>query len=245
MSTFFNRLPTTTFEPSRRFGSFGYLSIRGQSFEGSRLHQLKRLPKLHSLELYNVQVGEPGLRAVGRHASARLRSLFLQAMPLKDDYLRHLAALSNLRELGILQTSITGVGLASLANLPLERLELNHGQITEAGVVDGVAKLQGLRQLGLGGNSRIGPRALEALAALKNLEFLDLSTISAGRHGYFPGPTVDASAMELLLRELPALQEIDLRNNRSVTSKVETVLARYGMVESGRWTSLGHPPGAE
>jgi Leucine-rich repeat (LRR) protein len=128
---------------------------------------------------------------------------------VSDHDLRHLCALSNLRELSIIEGKVTDAGLAHVTGLPnlrevrlsnlpitdeslvhlgrltwLEKLELEGARITDAGLVH-LHNLPNLRILELEG-AAITDAGLEHLARLAKLQWLDVALTNITDEGLSP-----------------------------------------------------------
>jgi hypothetical protein len=97
-------------------------------------------------------------------------------MSEKEDYLKLVAGLKNLRSLDLYYWGNTGTGLKELAGLKcLQSLNLYQARVTNDGLKE-LAGLTTLRSLNLG-RTRISDPALQGLAALKELRNLNLSGV--------------------------------------------------------------------
>ena len=95
----------------------------------------------------------------------------LRGRELKDDGLRHVAALKNVVVLNLRDTQITSAGLLHLKNLTaLRRLHLERTKIDDGGIGN-LADLGNLEYLNLYG-TKITDKALDKLSGLKNLKQL-------------------------------------------------------------------------
>lgn len=146
-----------------------------QKFTGAGIKQLAALPKLEALD-----VGfSPGLG---------------------DDAVKEIVTLKGLKRLKVLTTKVGDAGLRELAAGLPQLQELDICQIrewTDAGIVEGVAKMKNLRKLSIG-NTNIGDRGFEALATLPKLE--ELAMI---------GTQITDKGM-LAIGRFPALRKLDI-----------------------------------
>jgi len=95
---------------------------------------------------------------------------FLTNINIQDKGMEHLAGLTNLRELRLAQTRITGTSLAPFANL--ESLDVSYSRFNDEGM-KALAGLKSLKRLALK-DTLVTDAGLEWIAGLSDLEELDL-----------------------------------------------------------------------
>ena len=135
------------------------LVMGGNKMGGNRLAQLRSLPALVHLDLSGEQRTDSNLWGI------RLNDLDLD----------HIAALPRLRVLNLGGRKITDLGVAKLKTLvALQSLDLSETQVTGTGLKT-VALLPKLERLRLWKAGKIDDTALQPLASIKHLSFLDLA----------------------------------------------------------------------
>jgi len=147
----------------------------------SGISQLARLPELHSLGLYGLEIDDKLLEALA--ASPKLAVLNLgSTRGWTDSGLAHVAKIRNLRSLTLDRAEITDAGLAALASSrTLETLSLQQmPNVTDEGLKH-VAALANLRTLGLN-FTRINT-GLSYLAASRTLQQLSLMNTAVDDRG--------------------------------------------------------------
>jgi len=172
------------------------LDISSTQTSGIGLAALQKLPFFMHLAVAATHVDAPGLTAIGK--LTKLRSLSLvKCGKVSDESLSALANLTNLQEIWIGQTEVTGVGLTKLGKLPLSSihagqskfndqgmaqlakclklrsLALDSTQVTDAGLIH-LKNLKSLRVISLAGN-KINGSGLSHLGSLSKLEMLQLA----------------------------------------------------------------------
>lgn len=177
---------------------------RNDTLTDDWLSRLANLPDLVTLDLANMNVTGPGLKAVG--TLTNLERLNLTLTPVTDPFLENLRDLTKLRVLSLASAKCTGegfrflgklkqlenanfhftpvndAGLAGIATVTsLERLEIVHCHFTDAGAPE-LAKLVNLQRLQIGSREATGA-AIAPLTALTKLRELDLHDGQASPEG--------------------------------------------------------------
>jgi hypothetical protein len=131
-------------------------------------------PKLQRLFLKKGQATDEALAGANRLPDLRVLMIW-DATSLTDSGIRHLAELKELRNIHCGNGQIGDESLAVFGKLPrLERLSLQHNRFTDLGLRH-LAELKELKSLWIGMNTTpFTDAAVESLAALSNLEELDL-----------------------------------------------------------------------
>lgn len=160
------------------------VSLQSTTVTDRELVLLARLPHMTELTLRDTEVSEIGLAYVGQAGS--LEKLDLSHTLISDAGLAKLAGLKKLRTLWLASTLVEGPGLAAVPSLrelrldnspvkslaamaDLEILSLRYTDVTKVGA--GFLKLRDLDLKGVD----IGDEALKTVAAMGQLERLDLS----------------------------------------------------------------------
>jgi hypothetical protein len=137
------------------------------------LAYLKNLTRLQTLWLrYSSSIAGPGLS----HLSGlpRLTRLFVKSDKLTDDGLAYLEGLPRLVDLHLDSPNITDNGLVHLEGLVrLEGVFLSGPHITEEGLAH-LATMKTLKNLGIENAGKFSDSALDQLAGLVNLRFLQI-----------------------------------------------------------------------
>jgi beta-lactamase regulating signal transducer with metallopeptidase domain/5-hydroxyisourate hydrolase-like protein (transthyretin family) len=140
--------------------------------------RLAGLTQLNELHFSSGQLGDGSLAVFGRMRG--LRHLSLQGNAFRDDGLKRLAGLKQLRTLwiGMNRGPITDAGARHLAGLTaLEQLDLQQAQLSDAGVA-ALKALKQLREVYLNGapGSPLTDASVEPLLGLTKLQHLGLNT---------------------------------------------------------------------
>jgi hypothetical protein len=168
------------------------------------LESLEKLESLEQLELFFVPVGDAGLRHVtGLHnlkflelsgsdvtdagmehlqALTSLEVLNLAGTRITDSGLQCLSGLTSLYRLDLHDTKVTGLGLRHLKRLDVECVDLSHSKVTDEGMKE-VAKTSHIRVLSIAGAKDVTDIGVGYLAALSNLEYLELFGTRASDDG--------------------------------------------------------------
>jgi Leucine-rich repeat (LRR) protein len=138
--------------------------------------------KLERLSLFCCSISNRGLRHIG--ALVQLQALDLDSRDVTDDGLIYLKDLKKLKSLDLFSGRFTDAGCYYISNMiSLESLELCGGAISDMGCCRLASRLSHLANLNLSQNDRITNRGAAALAALTNLETLNLSNTRVDSHG--------------------------------------------------------------
>lgn len=127
---------------------------------------------------------------------------FLQNNQIRDEDLKNLSGLKSLRRLELLETSVTGDGLAYLSNSPLEHLALanNGSQIKDSDLAQ-IAKFKNLKLLRLD-RQRLQQVRIEILLSLQKLQALKIYACGLG------------SEVIPTLKKFPSLTSLNISENR-------------------------------
>jgi len=175
------------------------VGLNYQTIPAGSLEVLKSFPDLERLSLTDVSVDTKGER-------------------IGDKELAPISELTNLKELSLRGTRITGTGLSYLTEMiKLEKLDLCHCPIS-----DGLEALKGLvqlRELDLGktGIDDAGAEPLSALTSLEILNFRETSITPAGVKHLSPLSRLKTLRLEVVLNDealaaigaLTELEELD------------------------------------
>ncbi len=135
----------------------------------------KDLPTLECVEINECRRdGSPLIAEIA--ALPELKSLSLNHVPLTDDEFSQLSRATKLVSLELLQTGITGQGLAHLRELPLKRLLLSDSSITREGLAS-LVELPELEELVLQ-LPAFAASSLPSLAGLNKLKSLRITRIN-------------------------------------------------------------------
>jgi Leucine-rich repeat (LRR) protein len=155
------------------------------------------LPDLRTLDIANMDVRGPGLRAAGTLRS--LESINLTLTPITDESLAALSGLSRLKVLGLASTKVTGTGMEPLQGLKkLENLNFHSTPVNDAGL-EWIGKMASLLRLEIVHTqfTDAGTRALSGLVSLERLQLGSRKATGAGL---------------AFLRDLPKLRELDVHD---------------------------------
>lgn len=157
------------------------LDLAGDSdFGDAGMPLVSRMIGLQWLNLNARPVSEEGLKHLA--ALTSLQSLHLNLTQVTSAALEHLARLINLEELSLGGTEVTDEGLEHLANLiSLRNLDLYETQVTGAGLVH-LSGLNHVQRLSLSG-PRVSNEGLERLDSLRTLQELWLGGQGVGDVG--------------------------------------------------------------
>jgi Leucine-rich repeat (LRR) protein len=132
-----------------------------QETHATGVTNLKNLPALTWLSLEGCQIGRDGL--AGIQQLQVLEDLSLSQTQIGDSQLAALRGHPTIERLGLNSTAVTDAGLDILPTLPkLAYLSLADTKITDAGLAK-LAKLDGLKSLGIRANSGVTKVGLEKL----------------------------------------------------------------------------------
>jgi hypothetical protein len=149
------------------FSTADAVSLRGDQVTNAALDNLRGLPRLRVLDLFDTRVTEAGL--VHLTGLPRLEKLYLDNINVSDATLAHFARLTRLRVLNLDGTRITDAGLEQIAALEnLQVLWLNDTNITDAGLPS-LTRLTKLQHLGLI-NTKVTDASLDQLKRLAQLQ---------------------------------------------------------------------------
>jgi len=134
------------------------------------LAALRRDALLESLYCFKPRITDGGVKHLA--SQTKLRKLeFLRVPELTDATLAHIAGLTNLEEITLSGTGITGSGLVHLAGLgKLRSLSIPNTPLGDAGLAN-LGRLAGLKRLYIGGGSYTdtGIASLSSLTSLTEL----------------------------------------------------------------------------
>lgn len=139
------------------------------------LKSLSKLSHLTSLDLsWNEQITDAGIGVVGE-SSTKLKSLYLNSLPITNKSLQSISKLTNLTTLSLHKcTNITSEAFTYLINLPLTALRISSfGDRLQDEDLKTVGQLGNLKSLNLS-YSYITEEGLLHLKGLKNLKFITL-----------------------------------------------------------------------
>lgn len=148
------------------------------------LKQVSTLPKLNTLFLHGLEVGEEGLRHLG--TMKNLRTLMFSTMWLRvnqsSSNLSYLDGLTNLMGLQFFQCGIRDSNLAFLQKMPsLKSLGLQETQVSDSALIY-LRNLGNLETLNLF-HTRITDKSLDVLKDFTNLRVLDLRVTDVTPNG--------------------------------------------------------------
>jgi|GEM_PF-1919906 len=116
-------LNDTAIEPVNKLRQLTSFSVRGDAVTASGIARLKGLQALTRLALAKVQLTEHGLQRIGE-VFPHLESLTLEARALSTSDLASIAAMANLKQLGMNATARPPGSLASLNGTPVTEMTL-------------------------------------------------------------------------------------------------------------------------
>ncbi len=199
-------------------------AVRGLGLDAAALASLRRLRSLARLELLPADADE----GYGGEDHGAVPAL-------SDRGFATVATLRGLRSVSIERLQLSPAALARLSELPrLDALALKGVPLSD-GHFDAVARLAGLRTLVLEGPVEAGAAAHRRLAALPQLEDLDLSVSWHRRNPPSDDPAARAAfarqlavvddALLEVLAGMPSLRRLVLRGRPAVTDRGLALLA--------------------
>ncbi len=230
--------------------------INGLDFSGGSagavLGPVKHLKKLRWVQLRHAKVtaadwqsltGAKSLvtlditasHPVGTSALHDMQRVALSGRGITDDTLEGLRRTPRIRELQLLETSVTDAGLRHLGSIRIHSLNLQNARVSDRAIADLVGLLPNLRSLNLSGTAA-GSLTAKALSGAGLLQALNLEntlvTDSDMAHlGDLPrlhnldlGSNVITDDGLSQLRRLPKLEYLTLDGNR-MTDKVASIFA--------------------
>jgi len=198
-------------------------------------NELASLVGLTSLEVLNLGgalIGNAGMEHISKIKT--LKSLYLHSTSLDDDGLEHIKNLTFLRKLDLGRNYIiTDEGLKQLAGLTeLEELNLQETQISGAGLVH-LRQMKKLKKLHLF-KTKVGDEGLKHIRHLESLEYLQLPvylfTTDAVLAKLSEQKALVTDAGLAQLSELKALKHLFILND-SITEKGLGTLAKLQSLE--------------
>lgn len=144
------------------------------------LENVKDWSKVVSLRLQECDEVDAGLWNKLAQAKSLKKLEFIQS-PIRDDHLQQVAYCTELEELLLAHTQVTGEGLQYLTALPLRRLAIHTRQATQAGIRH-VASITSLRELELH-CPELELAGMPSLASLHQLELLNSGRTKLGHGG--------------------------------------------------------------
>jgi len=126
---------------------------------------------VESLHLEGTKIKDSDLTYIAN--MPKLERLYLDSTAVTDEGVKHLANMTSLEKLSLENTSVADKGIASLTKLNLSELHLSNTRVRAEGLTS-IAKFSKLKHLDLGAYFPKGDKNLIALAANKELEWLDL-----------------------------------------------------------------------
>jgi Leucine-rich repeat (LRR) protein len=158
------------------------LDLSDTDITDQSMAKIAMFTKLERLSLFCCSISNRGLRHIG--ALVQLEALDLDSRDVTDDGLIYLKDLKKLKSLDLFSGRFTDAGCYYISNMTsLESLELCGGAISDMGCCRLASRLSNLANLNLSQNDRITNRGAAALAALTNLETLNLSNTRVDSHG--------------------------------------------------------------
>ena len=143
----------------------------GSSVDDNGLGVLAKCKDLKALAIDHLWVGKDGIQLLTENK--RLIELYAAGSLFDDDTLKLLSKFPKLNKIRLAQTSVSGEGLAAIANLPIQDLDLSECSQLDDAALAHVAKLNKLKRLNLW-RASIGDSGVEHLGALTELEWLNL-----------------------------------------------------------------------
>ena len=157
------------------------LTLHGSTVNDDTIRQLNKLPNLQYLQLVRTTVTSAGVKHLGDLSQLRGLDL-LVAASVDNDGLRHLANLTNLETLQLLDTSVSDDGLVHLRGLThLRALVLSGTNVSDSGI-EHVSALRKLTHLRLD-RTKVGDAGLAQLTKLNDLESLCLTRTEVSDDG--------------------------------------------------------------
>jgi Leucine-rich repeat (LRR) protein len=192
------------------------LNLRASKANDSAFEVLKNFTKLKELDLVGSSVGSAAWKSISvpeQIAKLKLRGsgtsdqtildhianftglvvLDLGETTVGDDAMEAVAKASSLKDLNLLRSQVTDVGVAKLVELRLLRLNLDDTRITDQST-DVLARMHSLEFLHLG-KTQVTDKCIASLRTLKNLKDLILNNT-----------TVSSESIDALKQALPGLR---------------------------------------
>lgn len=135
------------------------------------LESVCRIPALHSLILWDLDVSGKGLAQLGE--AKQLKELWIKGSKINDSTVEYIRELSSVQKIELIETSLTDAGLRSVAEMPnLSYLFISNSQISDA-QVEVISKMSSLQCLDLCGVN-LQNEQLSQLTKLPSLKYLEL-----------------------------------------------------------------------
>ncbi len=194
------------------------------------------LPELEEVTLFDAK-HVTGATLAGMSRLARLKSLRVHGIPVRDDDLAALAGLTSLQTLGLFSTKITDAGLAHLQGLVgLQTLRLDGNAITGAGLVH----FRGMTNLNMLSLCLTQVADLKPLVGLTKLQFLYLLKTPITDSGL--APVAKSVNLRNLILQDTAITDAGLSPLRKLSKLDVLDLTQTRITDTGLAALGEHPP---
>jgi Leucine-rich repeat (LRR) protein len=186
-------------------GNITEVNLRHSWVSDSDLLALAQIPTITKLDLAETRITDLGFQHLKKLPAVTDVNLYYAEL-LGDEALAAMKTWKNLKTLNARGTKITDAGLANLAGLPIESIDVGYSLFTDGGF-EHLAALPKLTSIAVGGN-KVTDVGLNTLRTMPNLISVDLSGAQRTDSGLWAA-TVTDRGLESLAR-LPKLQRLNL-----------------------------------
>jgi internalin A len=190
-------------------GNVTEVSLKGSWIMDSDLLTLAEIPTLQKLDLSHTRITDLGFQHLKKLANVTEANLYYAEL-LGDEALAAMKSWKNLKKLNVRGTKVTDAGLANLAGLPIETLDVGYSLFTDGGF-EHLSALPKLTTIAVGGN-KVSDVGLNTLRTLTELRSLDLSGAQRTDSGLWAAIITDRGVDSLI--QLQNLQILNLRGSK-------------------------------
>lgn len=185
------------------------VNLRSSWVSDSDLLKIASMRDVRVLDLSHTRVTDIGFQQLKPLKTVTKVNLYY-AEQIGDGALAAMREWKQLREVNLRGTKVTDAGLAHLAGLPIESLDVGFSLFTDGGF-DHFVNLPQLKKLAVGGN-KVTDAGLNSLRLIPNLVELDVSGVQRTDSGLWSA-TVTDRALETL-NVLTKLEVLNLRGGK-------------------------------
>jgi len=175
----------------------------------SDLLMLAEIPSITKLDLSHTRITDLGFQHLKKLPNVTEVNLYYAEL-LGDEALAAMKTWKHLKTLNVRGTKVTDAGLANLAGLPIESIDVGYSLFTDGGF-EHFSALPNLRRLAVGGN-KVTDVGLNTLRTMTELQSLDLSGAQRTDSGLWSAIVTDRGLDSLI--QLKKLQSLNLSGSK-------------------------------
>jgi Leucine-rich repeat (LRR) protein len=187
-------------------GRITEVNLRHTWVMDSDLLALAQIPTITKLDLAETRITEVGFQQLKKLPAVTDVNLYYAEL-LGDEALAAMKGWKHLKSLNVRGTKITDAGLANLAGLPIESIDVGYSLFTDGGF-EHFAALPKLTSIAVGGN-KVTDVGLNTLRTMPNLRSIDLSGAQRTDSGLWAATVTDRGLESLA--QLVKLETLILR----------------------------------